>query len=207
MSWQTVPFPSNPFCQRPPAAPPINVLWSREKKGNWLGRWGALRTKPTGVRGTLCHDIFCPVPFPASPSDLHRLGQPGHRFLVGYPREKIYVPWVPRIAHKSLTPGHLPGGVPLPDHWQRNRFQIDSERAQFSFLYCHLDGQNCQSPIASVQRTRSTLASHSAGPRGTNVKRMNANRAIRIAAQRTQGLWGLISVFLREIWPPTNASD
>ena len=25
-----------------------------------------------GVRGTLCHDIFCPVPFPASPSDLHR---------------------------------------------------------------------------------------------------------------------------------------
>ena len=30
----------------------------------------------------------------------------------------------------------------------------------------------------------------------TNVKRMNANRAIRIAAQRTQGLWGLISVFL-----------
>ena len=27
------------------------------------------------------------------------------------------------------------------------------------------------------------------------VKRMNANRAIRIAAQRTQGLWGLISVF------------
>ena len=34
-----------------------------------------------------------------------------------------------------------------------------------------LDGQNCQSPIASVQRTRSTLASHSAVPRGTNVKR------------------------------------
>ena len=25
-----------------------------------------------GVRGPLCHDIFCPVPFPASPSDLHR---------------------------------------------------------------------------------------------------------------------------------------
>ena len=51
-----------------------------------------------------------------------------------------------------------------------------------------LDGQNRQSPIASVQRTRSTLASHSAVPCGTNVKRMNANRAIRIAAQRTQGL-------------------
>ena len=50
-------------------------------------------------------------------------------------------------------------------------------------------------PIASVQRTRPTLASHSAVPRGTNVKRMNANRASRIAAQRTQGLWGLISVF------------
>ena len=51
-----------------------------------------------------------------------------------------------------------------------------------------LDGHNCQSPIASVQRTRSTLASHSAVPRGTNVKRTNANRAIRIAAQRTRGL-------------------
>ena len=49
-------------------------------------------------------------------------------------------------------------------------------------------GPNRQSPIASVQRTRSTLAGHSAVPRGTNVKRMNANRAIRIAAQRTQGL-------------------
>ena len=41
-----------------------------------------------------------------------------------------------------------------------------------------------QSPIASVQRTRSTLANHSAVPRGVNVKRMNTNRAIRIAAQR-----------------------
>ena len=51
-----------------------------------------------------------------------------------------------------------------------------------------LDGQNRQSPIASVQRMRSTLASHSAVPHGANVKRMNANRAIRIAAQRTQGL-------------------
>ena len=45
-----------------------------------------------------------------------------------------------------------------------------------------LEGQNRQSPIASVQRTRSTLASHSAVPRGTNAKQMNANRAIRIAA-------------------------
>ena len=36
-----------------------------------------------------------------------------------------------------------------------------------------LDGPNRQSPIASVQRTRSTLASQSAVPLGTNVKRMN----------------------------------
>ena len=41
-------------------------------------------------------------------------------------------------------------------------------------------------PIASVQRTRSTLASLSANPRGTNVVRMHANHAIRIAAQRAQ---------------------
>ena len=52
---------------------------------------------------------------------------------------------------------------------------------------------------------RSTLASHSAVPRGANVNRMNADRAIRTAAQRTQGLWGLISMFLREIWRPTLA--
>ena len=45
-----------------------------------------------------------------------------------------------------------------------------------------------KSPIASVQRTRSTLANHSAIPCGTNVKRMDANRAIRIAAQQTRGL-------------------
>ena len=48
--------------------------------------------------------------------------------------------------------------------------------------------KNRQSPITSVQRTRSTLASHSAVPCGTNVKRMNANRVIRIMAERTQGL-------------------
>ena len=53
----------------------------------------------------------------------------------------------------------------------------------------NLDGQNRQSPIASVQRT-STLANHSAVPRGTNTTPTNANRAIRIAAQRTQGLRG-----------------
>ena len=56
------------------------------------------------------------------------------------------------------------------------------------------DGQNRQSPIAGVQRARSALANHFAVPCGTNVKRMNANHAIRNAAQRTQGLWGLISV-------------
>ena len=33
-----------------------------------------------------------------------------------------------------------------------------------------------KSPIASVQRTQSTLASHSAIPRGMNATRMNANR-------------------------------
>ena len=55
---------------------------------------------------------------------------------------------------------------------------------QFPFPSSH--GQNCQSPIASVQRTRSTLASHSTVPCGTNVKGVNANRAMRIAAQRRQ---------------------
>ena len=57
-----------------------------------------------------------------------------------------------------------------------------------------LDGQNRQSPFASVQRTQSTLASHSAVPHGTNTTPTNTNRAIRIAAQRTQGLLGPNSV-------------
>ena len=43
---------------------------------------------------------------------------------------------------------------------------------------CHLNGQNRQSRISSGQRMRSTLAGHSAVPRGTNVTKMNANRAI-----------------------------
>ena len=70
-----------------------------------------------------------------------------------------------------------------------------------------LDGQ--KSPIANryVQRTQSTLAGYSAVPCGTNGNRMNANRAIRITTQQTQGLRGLVSVFWVEIWLPTNASD
>ena len=59
-----------------------------------------------------------------------------------------------------------------------------------------LDGQNRQSPIASIQRTQSTLASHSAVPSGMNTTPTNANCAIRIAVQRTQGLQGPNSVFL-----------
>ena len=47
-------------------------------------------------------------------------GRPGHwssRF--GYPDKKIYVPWVPRIVHKILTPG-LPVGRP-PGHRRGHR--------------------------------------------------------------------------------------
>ena len=54
-----------------------------------------------------------------------------------------------------------------------------------------------KSPIdASVQRMRSTLAGHSAGPCGANTTPTNANRVTRIAAQRTQGLRGPNSVGL-----------
>ena len=56
-------------------------------------------------------------------------------------------------------------------------------------------GLDRQSPIASFQRMRSTLASHSAVPLKMNVTRTNTNRAIQIATERTQGLRGLISVF------------
>ena len=52
-----------------------------------------------------------------------------------------------------------------------------------------------------------TLAGHSAGPRGTNTTPTNANRAIRIAKQRTQGLRGANSVFLGGDMTANNASD
>ena len=58
-----------------------------------------------------------------------------------------------------------------------------------------LDGPNRQSPIASVQRTRTPLAGHCAGTRGTKTTPTHANRAISIAAQRMQGLRGPNSVF------------
>ena len=35
-------------------------------------------------------------------------------FPVGYPDKKIYVPWVPKIAQKSLTPRHPTGRLPPP---------------------------------------------------------------------------------------------
>ena len=35
-------------------------------------------------------------------------------FPVRYPDKEIYVPWVPKIAHKSLTPGHPTGRLPPP---------------------------------------------------------------------------------------------
>ena len=69
---KSVPFPSSPILSEAPSGPSHSCLLKYRKEGNWLGRSGALRTKPMGVRGTLCHDIFCPIPFPASPSDLHR---------------------------------------------------------------------------------------------------------------------------------------
>ena len=47
-----------------------------------------------------------------------------------------------------------------------------------------------KSPIASAQRTRSILAGHSAVPGGTNVTRMNANRAIQMASATNVGSMG-----------------
>ena len=65
---------------------------------------------------------------------------------------------------------------------------IGEARSYLSGLLGTLRGADRQSSLASIQRTRSTLAGHSAIPHGTNVTRMNANRAIRTAKERTQGL-------------------
>ena len=83
---------------------------------------------------------------------------------------------------------HLPDSsawAPLPffdlkPHCTSQRFSLD--------LFVILDGQHCQSPNASIQRTQPTLAGQSSVPHGQKVARMSANRAIRPAAQRTQSL-------------------
>ena len=54
---------------------------------------------------------------------------------------------------------------------------------QANILRTYVVGQNRQSPIASVQRTRSTLAGHSAVPRGFRGRyELQRTLAIRIAA-------------------------
>ena len=70
--------------------------------------------------------------------------------------------------------------------WVRNERDV---RVRFSPPPPTLDGQNRQSPIASVQRTRSTLASHSAVPHGKNTTSTNANRAIRIATHNERRVY------------------
>ena len=103
--------------------------------------------------------------------------------------------WPPRTQRLSLIgPSMSPVGGYLVDGVEqstRTRFpSLLRPRLRLGSSHSHytLDGPNRQSPIASVQRTRSTLAGHSAIPSATNVARMNTNRAIRIAAQRTQGV-------------------
>ena len=65
------PCPPTPFCQRPPPLPCMSS--EVQKRGKLVRELRGPKDKPMGVRGTLCHDIFFPVPLPASPSDLHRL--------------------------------------------------------------------------------------------------------------------------------------
>ena len=65
MSWQIGPLPLQPhFVRGPP--PPLPWMSSEvQKRGKLVREVRGPKDKPTGVRGTLCHDIFCPVPFPA----------------------------------------------------------------------------------------------------------------------------------------------
>ena len=54
-------------------------------------------------------------------------------FPVGYPNKKMYVPWVPKIAHKSLIPGQPTGR--LPPHPTVTGQKI-SVYVPFPFLSC-----------------------------------------------------------------------
>ena len=50
--------------------------WERAQNGSVKVKRG--RQKGDGKKNVRkCHDIFCPVPFPASPSDLHRMVRSG----------------------------------------------------------------------------------------------------------------------------------
>ena len=69
----------------------------------------------------LYHIKLCPVTSVTGP--------PGR-----YPDKKIYVPWVPRIAHKSLTPGLPVGRTPWsPQGHHPKRFMFIRKRAEYCF--------------------------------------------------------------------------
>ena len=75
-----------------------------------------------------------------------------------------------------------------PESGKKQSDAQETKRDCFLFLERDpKDGPNRQSPIASVQRTRSTPAGHSADPRGTNTTPTNANRAIRTGSATNAG--------------------
>ena len=67
-----VPFPSNPIWSEAPHRPSHECLLKYGKKGKLAREVRGSKDETNGRERTLCHDIFCPVPFPPSPSDLHR---------------------------------------------------------------------------------------------------------------------------------------
>ena len=88
--------------------------------------------------------------------------------------------WPISSAAFPMTPGPMEGA--------EHHFGAISGGALFSPPVCFPFVLLLQSPIASVQRTWSILAGHSAVSCGTNATRMTTNHAIRTATQRTQGL-------------------
>ena len=62
------------------------------------------------------------------------IGSPRSLILpAGHPDEIVYVPWVPKIAHQYLTPGH-PLGRPHPHR--------DGHRANLFMFMCFLEDPN-----------------------------------------------------------------
>ena len=98
--------------------------------------------------------------------------------------EHFWVPILGGVCSNKLSVGTLRPSQNWPIFltcWADLLSQLHRKHRERS----NFDGQNRQMPIASVQRTQSTLASHSADPCGTNATPTNANRVIRIAVQRT----------------------
>ena len=172
--------------------PPFSTLWV----------WGSVGM----VEASLGPNPSSPDQGPSIEGILKRypeIGDPPKKVLSNPPEGSIKP-----LKKSSIEPpfGPQKGSIEplwegLQNHWQGSiePFASNPPFSDYPFikfsLFQPLDGHNRQGQSLGFSEVpRSTLAGHSAAPHGTNVARMNANRAIQTAEQQTRGLWRRISV-------------